>query len=57
MRALIPDHATALAWRARLRAAQATAGNTNALAQDRDDADAARWLIVRHHLPGTNSTP
>ena len=50
-RALIPAHATAMAARARLRAAQATAGNTDALAQGRDDADAARRLAVRHHLP------
>ena len=49
-RALIPAHATALAARARLRAAQAT-GNAGALAQGRDDADAARRLAVRHHLP------
>jgi tetratricopeptide (TPR) repeat protein len=49
-RALIPAHATALAARARLRAAQAT-GNTDALAQGRDDADTARRLAVRHHLP------
>jgi len=50
-RALIPAHATALASRARLRAAQVTTGNTDALAQGRDDADAARRLAVRHHLP------
>jgi hypothetical protein len=51
-RALIPACATALAARARLRAAQATAtGNTDALAQGRDDADAARRMAVRHHLP------
>jgi tetratricopeptide (TPR) repeat protein len=50
-RSLIPAHATALAARARLRAAQATAGNTDALAQGRDDADAARRLAVRHQLP------
>lgn len=50
-RSLIPAHASALAGRARLRAAQATTGNTNALAQGRDDADAARRLAVRHHLP------
>jgi tetratricopeptide (TPR) repeat protein len=50
-RGLVPAHATALAARARLRAAQATAGNRNALAQGRDDADAARRLAVRHHLP------
>src|SRR5215469_2100379 len=32
--------------------AQATAtGNTDALAQSRDDADAARRLAIRHHLP------
>ena len=49
---MIPAHATALAARARLRAAQATAtGNTDALAQGRDDADAARRLAVRHNLP------
>ena len=51
-RDLIPACATALAARARLRAAQATAtGNLDALAQGRDDADAARRLAVRHHLP------
>ena len=51
-RGLIPAHATALAGRARLRAAQAVAtGNVDALAQGRDDADAARRLAVRHHLP------
>jgi tetratricopeptide (TPR) repeat protein len=50
-RALIPAHAAALAVRARLRAAQATTGNADALAQGRDDADAARRLAVRHHLP------
>jgi tetratricopeptide (TPR) repeat protein len=51
-RSLIPAHATALAARARLRAAQATTnGNTDALAQGRDDADAAQRLAVRHHLP------
>jgi tetratricopeptide (TPR) repeat protein len=51
-RGLIPAHATALAGRAWLRAAQATAtGNSDALAQGRDDADAARRLAVRHQLP------
>ena len=51
-RGLIPAHATALAARARLRAAQATVtGNMDALLQGRDDADAARRLAVRHHLP------
>jgi tetratricopeptide (TPR) repeat protein len=51
-RALIPAHATALAARARLRAVQATTtGNSDALAQGRDDADAARRLAIRHHLP------
>jgi tetratricopeptide (TPR) repeat protein len=50
-RALLPAHVTALAARARLRAAQAAAGNTDALAQGRDDADAARRLAIRHHLP------
>jgi tetratricopeptide (TPR) repeat protein len=51
-RSLIPAHVTALAARARLRAAHATAtSNTDALAQGRDDADAARRLAVRHHLP------
>ena len=50
-RGLISAHAAALTARARLRAAQATTGNTNALAQGRDDADAARRLAVRHHLP------
>jgi tetratricopeptide (TPR) repeat protein len=50
--ALIPAHATALAARARLRAAQATTtGNADAVAQGRDDADAARRMAVRHHLP------
>jgi hypothetical protein len=50
-RSLIPAQATALAARARLRAAQATIGNPDALAQGRDDADAARRLTVRRHLP------
>jgi hypothetical protein len=51
-RHLIPACATALAARAQLRAAQATTtGDTEALAQGRDDADAARRLAVRHHLP------
>src|SRR5262249_39565920 len=51
-RALIPAHATALAARARLRAAQAiTTKNTGLLFQGRDDADAARRLAIRHHLP------
>src|SRR5215831_2634756 len=50
-RGLIPAHATALAARARLRAAQATAtGNTDALAQGRDAADAALRLATRHQL-------
>jgi tetratricopeptide (TPR) repeat protein len=50
-RALIPAQATALAARARLRSAHVTAtGNTDALAQGRDDADAARRLAVHHHL-------
>ena len=51
-RALIPAQATVLAARARLRAAHATAtGNADALAQGRDDADAAWRLAVRRHLP------
>jgi hypothetical protein len=51
-RGLIPVHAAALAARARVRAAQAAAtGNTSALAQGRDDADAARRLAIRRHLP------
>jgi tetratricopeptide (TPR) repeat protein len=51
-RALIPSHATALAARARLRAAQATAtGTTGPLFLGRDDADAAQRLAIRHHLP------
>jgi len=51
-RALIPTYITALAARARLRAAQATAtGNPDALAQGRDDADTARRLAIRHRLP------
>jgi len=51
-RDLISACATALAARARLRAAQATAtGNSDALAQGRDDADAALRLAVRHQLP------
>ena len=49
-RGLIPGHATALAVRARLRAAQAMAGSLDALAQGRDDADAARRIAVRHNL-------
>ena len=51
-RGLIPAHVTALTARARLRATQAVAtGNSDALAQGRDDADAARRLATRHHLP------
>jgi tetratricopeptide (TPR) repeat protein len=51
-RGMIPAQAAALAARARLRAAQAAnTGNTNLLFQGRDDADAARRLAVRHHLP------
>ena len=51
-RALIPAYTTALAGRARLRAAQATiTGGTGPLLQGRDDADAAQRLAVRHHLP------
>ena len=51
-RGLILAHATALAARAQLRATRAAAtGNTDTLAQGRDDADAARRLAVRHHLP------
>jgi tetratricopeptide (TPR) repeat protein len=51
-RGLIPAQAAALAARARLRAAQATAAdNTDALAQGRDDADAARRLGIHHRLP------
>lgn len=51
-RGIIPAHTTALAARARLRAAQATGtGNADALAQGRDAADAARRLAVRHRLP------
>jgi tetratricopeptide (TPR) repeat protein len=51
-RSIIPAFATALSARARLRAAQATAtGNTDALAQGRDDAEAARRLAIRHRLP------
>jgi hypothetical protein len=50
-RGLVPAHAAALAARARLRAAQATTtGNPDALAQGRDDAEAARRLAVRHQL-------
>ena len=50
-RGMIPAHAAALAARARLRAAQATTGNADAVPQGRDDADAARRLAVRHRLP------
>jgi tetratricopeptide (TPR) repeat protein len=51
-RSMVSAHATALAGRARLRAAQATAtGNSRLLFQGRDDADAARRLAIRHHLP------
>jgi tetratricopeptide (TPR) repeat protein len=51
-RAMVPARATALAARARLRAAQATAtGNTSLLFQGRDDADTARRLASRHQLP------
>src|SRR5262249_16424051 len=46
----IAPTAPPLAGRPRLRAAQATA-NTDALAQGRDDADAARRLAIRHRLP------
>jgi tetratricopeptide (TPR) repeat protein len=49
-RGLIPAHATALAARARLRAAQTTTGNTDALPQGRDGADAALRLATRHQL-------
>jgi hypothetical protein len=49
-RALIPARATALAARARLRAAQAATGNADALAQGRDAADAAQRLAVRYRL-------
>jgi len=49
-RGMIPAQATALAARARLRAAQATR-NTDALAQGRDDANAARRLAIYHRLP------
>jgi hypothetical protein len=50
-RTVIPAQATALAARARLRAAQATTtGNTDALAQGRDDADTARRLAIHHQL-------
>jgi tetratricopeptide (TPR) repeat protein len=51
-RGLIPAQATTLAARARLRAVQVTAsGNSDALAQGRDDADTARRLTIRHRLP------
>jgi tetratricopeptide (TPR) repeat protein len=48
-RGLIPAQATALAGRARLRAAQTTATG-GAVAQGRDDADAALRLATRHQL-------
>jgi tetratricopeptide (TPR) repeat protein len=50
-RALVLAQATTLAARARLRAAQATTGTTDALAQGRDDADAAQRLAIHHRLP------
>ena len=52
-RGLIPAHCAALAARARVRTAQATAAGTDPdyVAQGRDAADAALRLAARHHLP------
>ena len=50
-RGLIPAHCVALAARARIRAAQATAASASGLLfQGRDAADAALRLAARHHL-------
>ncbi len=49
-RALAPAQSAALAVRARIRAAQATAGSPDHLDQGRDAADAALRLATRHHL-------
>jgi tetratricopeptide (TPR) repeat protein len=51
-RGLVPAHCAALAARARIRAAQATAtSGPDLLFQGRDAADAALRLAVRHNLP------
>ena len=51
-RGLVPAHCAALAARARIRAAQATAtANPDLAYQGRDAADAALRLAVRHSLP------
>ena len=49
---MIPAHCAALAARARIRAAQATAtANPDLLLQGRDAADASLHLAARHLLP------
>jgi hypothetical protein len=51
-RSLIPGHCSALASRARIRAAQVTTiADPDLLFQGRDAADAALRLATRHHLP------
>ena len=51
-RGLVPAHCAALAARARIRAAQATAtAGPDLIYQGRDAADAALRLAVRHNLP------
>ena len=51
-RGLVPAHCAALAARARIRAAQATAtADPDLLFQGRDAADAALRVAVRHYLP------
>jgi hypothetical protein len=52
-RGLVPAQSAALAARARIRAAQATAAGTDPdlVFQGRDAADAALRLATRHHLP------
>ena len=47
---MLPAQSTALAARARIRADQATTGDSASLHQGRDDANAALRLAVRHHL-------
>ncbi len=51
-RGLVPAHCAALAARARIRAAQATAtAGPDLIYQGRDAADAALRLAIRHNLP------
>jgi hypothetical protein len=52
-RGLVPSQCAALAARARIRAAQATAAGASPglLFQGRDAAEAALRLVARHHLP------